>query len=53
LEDFEHQNKLIDELYLKYPELAPQYFKLKRKISLSRKYSDAKLKIIEGLIEII
>lgn len=53
LEGFELQNKFIDELYLKYPELAPQYFKLKRKISLSRKYSDAKLKIIEGLIEII
>ncbi|MCG2572864.1 hypothetical protein LVY74_04735 [Acinetobacter sp. ME22] len=53
LEDFELQNKFIDELYLKYPELAPQYFKLKNKISLSQQYSDAKLKAIEGLMELI
>ena len=53
LEDFELQNKFIDELYLKYPELAPQYFKLKNKISLSQRYSNAKLKAIEGLIELI
>ncbi len=53
LEIFELQNKFIDELYLKYPELAPQYFKLKNKISLSQQYSDAKLKALEGLIELI
>ena len=53
LVNFELQNKFIDELYLKYPELAPQYFKLKNKISLSQQYSDAKLKAIEGLMELI
>ena len=53
LVNFELQNKFIDELYLKYPELAPQYFKLKNKISLSQQYSDAKLKALEGLIELI
>ena len=51
LEDFNLQYKYIEELYLKYPELAPQYFKLKNKISLSQRYSDAKLKTIEGLME--
>ena len=53
LVNFELQNKFIDELYLKYPEIAPQYFKLKNKISLSQQYSDAKLKAIEGLMELI
>ena len=51
IEDFNLQYKYIEELYLKYPELAPQYFKLKNKISLSQRYSDAKLKTIEGLME--
>ncbi|WP_162629603.1 hypothetical protein [Acinetobacter colistiniresistens] len=53
LVSFELQNKFIDELYLKYPELAPQYFKLKIKIGLSQQYSDAKLKAIESLMELI
>lgn len=53
LEGFELQKKYIDELYLKYPELGPQYFKLKHRISLSQKYSDAKLKTIEGLMELM
>ncbi|MFV5516983.1 hypothetical protein [Acinetobacter gerneri] len=51
--NFELQNKFVDELYLKYPELAPQYFKLKAKIGLSKQYSDAKLKAIEGLMELM
>lgn len=32
LEQFELQSKFIDELYLKFPELAPQYLKLKHDI---------------------
>lgn len=53
LEDFEVQNKFIDELYLKYPELAPQYFNLKGKIALSRQHADAKLKTLESLIDLV
>lgn len=53
LEQFELQSKFIDELYLKFPELAPQYLKLKHDINLNLKYCDAKLKTIHNLIEII
>ena len=50
LENFEHQKKFLDELYLKYPELAPQFFKLKNKLTSNQQYSDAKLRAIDGLI---
>ena len=52
LENFEHQKKFLDELYLKYPELAPQFFKLKNKLTSNQQYSDAKLRAIDGLIEL-
>lgn len=47
------QEKFLDELYFKYPELAPQYFKLKSKIALSRQYADVKLKTIKSLIDLV
>ena len=46
------KSKFLDELYLKYPELAPQFFKLKNKLTSNQQYSDAKLRAIDGLIEL-